>query len=372
MRKVDFIKPVLEIEDHLSDDPNYCKLKISPLERGYGMTIGNALRRVMLSSLPGAAVVAVSIEGVEHEFTGIPNIVEDVTEIILSIKNIVLTVNDDKNSRGDYGDDNAVYRLELIAEVPSLSDQRRKGIPEDKLEKTRVITAANINTSSTEIIRIVNSDQKIATIQAGGKLKMELFVRNGIGYVGANENKRFCREGNNRILNRLPIDSIFTPIKRCRYDVVKTRYEDNFDCDLLTFEVWTNGSIKPSNALSLAAHFLVEHFTVIEDLNVYIKEREFMQQKEEKVTNKKLDKKIEDLDLSVRSYNCLKRANINTVGELTQKTVEEMMKVRNLGKKSLKEVVEKLREIGLSLKNENGFSDGNYESPDSDAVNQDE
>ena len=185
---------------------------------------------------------------------------------------------------------------------------------------------------------------------------MEMFIRNGVGYVNADENKRFCKEGNNRIMGLLPIDSIFTPVVKCRYDVQKTRFEDNFDCDLLTLEVWTNGSIKATNALSMAAKFLDKHFSIIEDLNTLIKQSEAMTQREETVVNSKMDRKIEDLDLSVRSYNCLKRANINTVGELTQKTEEEMMKVRNLGRKSLKEVVQKLREIGLDLKNSTGSS----------------
>ncbi len=370
MRKLTFIQPKLQIEED-NNDPNYCKLKIHPLERGYGMTIGNALRRVMLSSLPGAAIVAVSIEGVEHEFAGVPYIYEDVTEIILNLKNVVLTINDDKNAKGDYGDENAIYRLELIEELPSINDQWKKGVPEDKLVYSKEITAEHISTTSSEIIRIVNPDQKICTLLAGGKIKMELFARNGVGYVSADENKRFCKEGSARVISRLPIDSIFTPIKRCRYDVAKLRYEDNFDCDELTFEVWTNGSIKPTNAVSLAAHFLVEHFQILEDLNVYIKERAYIMQKEEKVSNKKLDKKIEDLDLSVRSYNCLKRANINTVGELTQKTVEEMMKVRNLGRKSLKEVIEKLRDIGLSLKSDDGYADLT-EGEDKETIDNDE
>ena len=186
---------------------------------------------------------------------------------------------------------------------------------------------------------------------------MELFVRNGVGYVNADENKVFCKEGNNTIIGRLPIDSIFTPVVRCKYEVSKTRYGDNFDCDLLVIEVWTNGSIKATNALSLASKFLIEHFTVIQNLNTEIEQKKYMIETEEKVTDSKLDKKIEDLDLTVRSYNCLKRANINTVGELTQKSEEEMMKVRNLGRKSLKEVVQKLREIGLELKNSSTLFD---------------
>ena len=194
---------------------------------------------------------------------------------------------------------------------------------------------------------------------------MELFVRNGVGYVNADENKKFCKEGNNRVIGRLPIVSIFTPVVRCKYDVTKTRYGDNFDCDQLIVEVWTNGSIKATNALSLASKFLIEHFAVIQNLNMEIEQRKYMIETEEKVVDSKLDK---DLDLSVRSYNCLKRANINTVGELTQKTEEEMMKVRNLGRKSLKEVVQKLREIGLDLKNSTTlFDDEDSEFDDEDS-----
>ena len=357
MRKIKFIRPELKfINDSGLNDPNYCKITLSPLERGYGITIGNALRRVLLSSLPGAAIVAIEMEGVEHEFCGVPFVREDVTEIILNLKNIVFTINFDKNENAQYIDDEELCPLELSVELPSIEAQKKAGVKEENLEYTRVVKASDINLTSTEVIEIINGDQPIATLSAGGKLNMRLFIRNGVGYVNADENKYFCKEGNNRIIGRLPIDSIFTPITKCRYDVTKTRYEDNFDCDLLTMEVWTNGSIKATNALSMAAKFLDEHFSIIEDLNTLIKQSENMTQKQETVTNSKMDRKIEDLDLSVRSYNCLKRANINTVGELTQKTEEEMMKVRNLGRKSLKEVVQKLREIGFDLKNSTGAS----------------
>ncbi len=358
MRRIEFIKPELKInEDVQNVNDNYCKLKLSPLERGYGMTIGNSLRRVLLSSLPGAAIVAISIEGVEHEFCAIEGIREDVTEIILNLKKIVFTINASKNESGDYGDQDSVYRLELIAELPTIEEQRKKGASEDEIVYEKVIKASDINTDSTEEIVVINGEQEIATLAAGGKLKMELFVRNGVGYVNADENKRFCKEGNGYVIGRLPIDSIFTPVVRCKYEVTKTRYGDNFDCDQLVVEVWTNGSIKATNALSLASKFLIEHFSVIQNLNVEIEQKKYMIETEEKVIDSKLDKKIEDLDLSVRSYNCLKRANINTVGELTQKTEEEMMKVRNLGRKSLKEVVQKLREIGLDLKNSSTLFD---------------
>lgn len=358
MRRIEFIKPELKInEDVQNVSDNYCKLKLSPLERGYGMTIGNSLRRVLLSSLPGAAIVAISIEGVEHEFCAVDGIREDVTEIILNLKKIVFTINADKNETGDFGDQDTTYRLELMVELPTVEAQRRQGVSEENIVYERVVKASDINTASTEDIVVINGDQEIATLAAGGKLKMELFVRNGVGYVNADENKKFCKEGNGYVIGRLPIDSIFTPVVRCKYDVTKTRYGDNFDCDQLVVEVWTNGSIKATNALSLASKFLIEHFTVIQNLNVEIEQRKYMIETEEKVVDSKLDKKIEDLDLSVRSYNCLKRANINTVGELTQKTEEEMMKVRNLGRKSLKEVVQKLREIGLDLKNSSTLFD---------------
>lgn len=368
MRKVEFIKPTLNIvNDSNMQDPNYCKLEISPLERGYGLTIGNALRRVLLSSMPGAAAVAISIDGAEHEFCGVDGIKEDVTEIILNVKNVIFTINFDKASTGDFGDELQVLPLYLEEYLPTIEEQKKAGVKEEELQYSKVVTAGSINLSSTELVTVVNPDQPIATLAPGGRLAMELFIRTGVGYVSAEENKRFCKEGNSRIIGRLPVDSIFTPITRCKYDVVKTRYEDNFDCDLVTLEVWTNGSITATNALSLASKFLVEHFALIQDLNEFIKEREYMTQKEEKVTNSKLDRKIEDLDLSVRSYNCLKRANINTVGELTQKTEEEMMKVRNLGRKSLKEVVQKLRSEGLDLKNSSSF---NFDDDDDEEENE--
>ncbi|MCM1514302.1 MAG: DNA-directed RNA polymerase subunit alpha [Anaeroplasma bactoclasticum] len=368
MRRVEFIKPELKInEDVLESNDYYCKLKLSPLERGYGWTIGNSLRRVLLSSLPGAAIVAITIEGVEHEFCAVEGIREDVTEIILNLKKVVFTINASLNETGDFGDQDKTYRLELIESLPTIEEQRKNGVPEEELIYSKVVTAGDINTASTEDIKVINGEQEIATLSAGGKLKMELFVRNGVGYVNADENKKFCKEGNSRIINRLAIDSIFTPVIRCRYDVTKTRYGDNFDCDQLILEVWTNGSIKATNALSLASKFLIEHFEVIQNLNAEIEQRKYMIETEEKVVDSKLDKKIEDLDLSVRSYNCLKRANINTVGELTQKTEEEMMKVRNLGRKSLKEVVQKLREIGLDLKNSSTLFDDDDDLEDDES-----
>ena len=352
MRKIEFIKPNMELDEEFASDKKYLKIKISPLERGYGQTLGNSLRRVLLSSLPGSAAVAISIEGVAHEFSTVPGVLEDVTEIILNMKNVVFTIDHDKNEQGLYDDENTVYESVLVKENDTNEEME--------------VTAADINLNFTQVlpygenhiptVTVVNPEQIIATLAPKSKLTMTIRIRTGVGYVNADENKRYCKENNNRIIGLLPIDSIFTPVTKCRYTVEKTRYEDNFNCDLLTFEVWTNGSIEPTTAFSLAAKFLIEHFKVIENLNEFIKERDYIKQTVAPVANKKLDMKIEDLDLSVRSYNCLKRANINTVGELTQKTEEEMMKVRNLGRKSLKEVVEKLRANGLSLKPSEGMS----------------
>ncbi len=374
MRRVEFIKPELFINEEVQNvNDFYCKLRVSPLERGYGWTIGNSLRRVLLSSLPGAAIVAINIEGVEHEFCAVEGIREDVTEIILNLKKIVFTINAEKNETGDFGNQDETYRIELIKELPTIEEQRKKGVAEEDLQYSLVVKASDIDTTSTEDIRVINGDQEIATLSAGGKLKMEMFVRNGVGYVNADENKKFCKEGNSRIINRLPIDSIFTPVLRCKYEVTKTRYADNFDCDQLVLEVWTNGSMKATNALSLASKFLVEHFCVIQNLNTEIEQKKYMVESEEKVPDGKLDMKIEDLDLSVRAYNCLKRANIHTVGELTQKTEEEMMKVRNLGRKSLKQVVTKLREIGLDLKNSSTlFEDDDTDFEDDEPVVEDD
>ena len=375
MKRIEFIRPTLELvplEDGIIDN-YYCKLKVTPLERGYGMTLGNSLRRVLLSSLPGAAAVAVQIDGVSHEFCAVDGIREDVTEIILNIKNIIFTINADKNESGDYGDQDKTFEVRLSTNLPSIEAQVKAGVKEEDLVYSKVVTASMIDLTSTEDIKVVNGDQAICTLSAGASLNMVLLVRNGVGYVSATENKVFCKDVHSRANGFLPIDSIFTPVERCKYEVSKTRYLDNFDCDQLILEVWTDGSVTATNAVALAAKFLYEHFTVISNLNVLIQEKEYLVQQEEKSTNTKLDCKIEDLNLSVRSYNCLKRANINTVGELTQKTEEEMMKVRNLGRKSLKEVVQKLREIGLDLKNSTSlFDDDDEDFEDEDTSSDDE
>ncbi len=329
MRKFEFIKPQTIVEGNETE--GYGKFTIMPLERGYGITIGNALRRVLLSSMPGIAIVALEIEGVEHEFMAIDGIREDVTEIILNLKNIVLTVSEDQ----------------LFKPMPH--------DPQDLIELSiatngeQTITAGDLEISSE--YTIVNPQQVIATLEKNGQFKAKFFARRGIGYVGAEDNKVFCKDKNgNTIVSRIAIDAIYTPVTKVRYDVERTRVDENVDYEKLMLEVWTNKSITAANAASLASKFLMEHFNVVAGLNEIVVEQEYMYEREEKVSNKKLEKKIEELDLSVRSYNCLKRAGINTVGELAQKTEEEMMRVRNLGRKSLKEVVQKLREIGLDLR----------------------
>lgn len=341
MRKFEFIKPQTIVDNNNGD---YGKFTITPLERGYGITIGNALRRVLLSSMPGVAIVAIEIEGVEHEFMAIPGVLEDVTEIILNIKNVILSVDESELFKVMPQDNTDLYELSIVAEGPG------------------VITAGSLQHSSD--IKVVNPNAVIATLAEGAKFKGRFYARRGVGYVSADENKIFCKDKlGATIISRIAIDSIYTPITKCKYDVEKTRVGENVDYDKLILEVWTNDSIKAADAVSLASKFLIDHFNVVAAINEVIVEQNYMYEPEEKIANKKLEKKIEDLDLSVRSYNCLKRAGINTVGELTQKTEEEMMRVRNLGRKSLKEVIQKLREIGLHLKHS---YDGDYRNSDED------
>ena len=341
MRKFEFIKPQTIVD---VDTENYGKFTITPLDRGYGITIGNALRRVLLSSMPGVAIVAMEIEGVDHEFMGMPGVVEDVTEIILNLKNVIFSIDEEELFKPMSQKNDDLYVISIAKEGPG------------------VITAGDLNVSSE--LKVVNPEAVIATLVEGGKFQARFYARRGIGYVGAKENEIFCKDkAGNKNRSRIAIDSIYTPVTKCVYEVEKTRVEDNFDYDKLTIEVRTNNSIKPSNAISLASKFLIDHFSVISQLNSIISSQNYMYEPEEKIANKKLEKKIEELDLSVRSYNCLKRAGINTVGELTQKTSEEMMRVRNLGRKSLKEVIQKLHEIGLELRHS---FDGDYLDSDED------
>ncbi|MDU2962421.1 MAG: DNA-directed RNA polymerase subunit alpha [Clostridioides difficile] len=310
---IEIEKPKVDIVE-LSEDYRYGKFVIEPLERGYGITIGNALRRILLSSLPGVAVNAIKIDGVLHEFSTIPGVKEDVTEIILTLKELSATI-DDEGSR----------TLKIEAQGPCS------------------ITGADIICPPD--VEILSKDLAIATLDDNAKLNMEIFVDKGRGYVSAEENKT-----ENVPIGVLPVDSIYTPVEKVSYHVENTRVGQKTDYDKLVLEVWTNGSINPQEGISLAAKVLVEHLNLFIDLTEHVSSVEIMVEKEDDQKEKVLEMTIEELDLSVRSYNCLKRAGINTVEELANKSEDDMMKVRNLGKKSLEEVIQKLEELGLGLK----------------------
>ena len=295
---------------------NYAKFVCEPLERGYGITIGNSLRRILLSSLPGSAITSVKIDGVLHEFTTIPDVVEDVSDIILNLKMVRLKL--DKNEE-------KVLRINV------------KG-PAD-------VKAGDIVTDGT--VEVLNPDLHIATVAEGGHLVMEMTAEMGRGYNSAEKNKK-----PDQALNVLPIDSIFTPVKKVNYSVESTRVGQMIDYDKLVIDVWTDGSLKPYEALSLAAKVMTEHLELFIDLSETAKNTQIMVEKEESKKEKVLEMSIEDLELSVRSFNCLKRAGISTVEDLTSKTISDMMKVRNLGKKSLDEVTNKLHALGLDFMTE--------------------
>ncbi len=332
MRKFEFIKPQIINETEASDNNNYAKFTITPLERGYGLTVGNALRRVLLSSMPGVAFVATSIEGVAHEFMALDGVREDVTGIVLNLKNVIFKIDDELLFKPMPKAKEEIYELSVYKEGPC------------------TVTAGDLVDES-NLLTIVNPEQVICTLEKGGKFKARFYAKRGIGFVTSNENKIYCKDENdNTYIDRIPIDSIYTPVTKVNYEVEKTRVEDDVTYDKLTLEVWTNNGIKPVDAVSLAAKFMVEHFSIISEINQVIAQDNFMYEQEEKVVKKEYETKIEELDLSVRSYNCLKRAGINTIGDLIQKNEEEMMKVRNLGRKSLKEVIQKLHERNLDLK----------------------
>ena len=309
---IEIEKPRIECIDS-SPDLTFGKFVIEPLERGYGITLGNSLRRVLLSSLPGVAVNSVKINTVLHEFSTIPGVVEDVTEIILNIKEI---------------------SAKMYCEGP-------KTVYID-VERDGPVTAADIKSDAD--IEILNPDLHIATLNGEGKLYMELVLDKGRGYVSAEKNKYPGQQ-----IGVLPVDSIYTPVKKVNYTVENTRVGQNTEFDKLTLEVWTNGSIKPGEAISLGARVMSEHLSLFIDLSDQSRHTEIMVEKEETKKEKVLEMTIEELDLSVRSYNCLKRAGINTVEDLTNKTEDDMMKVRNLGRKSLEEVLQKLQLLGLQL-----------------------
>ena len=310
---IEMEKPKIEIVE-ISEDNMYGKFVVEPLERGYGTTLGNSMRRIMLSSLPGAAVTSVHIEGILHEFDNIEGVKEDITEIILNIKDLSIRV---------YGNEPKTLRIETEGEG--------------------VITAGDIIADAD--VEILNPEMHIATLAAGARLNMEMNVLQGRGYVASENNKTPSMP-----IGVIPVDSIFTPVKKVSYNVGNTRVGQMTDYDKLTMEVYTDGSIKPEEALSLSAKVMTEHLNLFINLTEHVGDVEIMVQKEDDEKEKVMEMTIEELDLSVRSYNCLKRAGINTVEELTLKNEEDMMKVRNLGKKSLEEVQKKLEALGLGLK----------------------
>ncbi len=309
----DFERPNIEVAE-ISEDKKYGRFVVEPLERGYGITLGNSLRRIMLSSLPGAAVSQVKIDGVLHEFSSIPGVKEDVTEIIMNIKSLAI-----KNS----------------------SDTNEPKTAYIDFEGEGVVRASDIQVDSD--VEIMNPDQVIATL-SGGKLYMELTITKGRGYISADKNKSAELP-----IGVIAVDSIYTPVERVNVTVENTRVGQITDFDKLTLDVYTNGTLVPDEAVSLAAKVLSEHLNLFIDLSENAKTAEVMVEKEDDEKEKVLEMSIDELELSVRSYNCLKRAGINTVQELTNKTPEDMMKVRNLGRKSLEEVLAKLKELGLQL-----------------------
>ncbi len=314
---IEMEKPNIECVD-LSEDGRYGKFVVSPLERGYGTTLGNSLRRILLSSLPGAAATAIKINGVQHEFSTIPGVTEDVTEIILNIKKLALKL---------HGEDSTKT---VVIEA--------KGACE--------ITANDIKRD--DDVEIFNPDLHIATLNEDADLYMEINLSKGRGYVSADRNK----QGAQSVIGMIPVDSIYTPVTKVNYTVENVRVGQYTDREQLSVEVWTNGTIRPDESVSLAAKIMNDLLSLFIDLSEEAKTAEVIVEKEESKKEKVLEMTIEELDLSVRSYNCLKRAGINTVEDLINKTEEDMMKVRNLGRKSLEEVINKLNSLGLYLKKE--------------------
>ena len=314
---LNFEKPMYKITDYIEGN-NFGKFELEPLERGFGTTLGNALRRVMLSSMPGSAIVAFKVDGVMHEFQTIEGIVEDVTTIVLNLKSIVIKNNTDE-----------IQKLTL------------------SVNEEKTVTAGDIITSGD--VEIINPDQVICTISKGGKLEMELLVANGRGYVPSNENKSFVE---NQKIGFIPIDALYSPIERVSYDVDSARVGQDASYDKLIMNVQTNGSIKPEEAMALAAKIIIEHLNIVTNLSEIADMTGIMNAKQEDSKMKKLETSIDDLDFSVRAYNCLKRAGVNTLGDLTEKSELEMMKIRNLGKKSLKEVMDKIKDMGLKFREE--------------------
>ncbi|MDD6466967.1 MAG: DNA-directed RNA polymerase subunit alpha [Erysipelotrichaceae bacterium] len=313
-----FERANFEVKEYVESE-HYGKFVMEPLERGFGTTIGNALRRVLLSSLPGGAVYSIKIDKVFHEFTAIPGVVEDVTAIILNIKNLIIKIDTDDT-----------YTLKIAAKGPG------------------VVTAGDIECPTD--VEILNKDLVIATLAEGGVLEIEMKAQNGRGYVSADTNKALY-QGSSQGIGTIYTDSIYTPVRKISYAAEPTRVGQDAKYDRLVFEIWTDGSITPQESLALGAKILIDHLDILTTVHDAVNDGDsWIKDPGHETTNKGLVMMIEDLDLSVRSYNCLKRAGIQTVEELVQKTEDEMMRVRNLGKKSLKEVKDKLTELGLGFK----------------------
>ena len=313
-----FERAHFKVKEYVESD-NYGKFVIEPLERGFGTTMGNALRRVLISSLPGGAVYSIKIEGVYHEFTAIPGVHEDVTSIILNLKSLVMSISDDES-----------HTLRIS----------KRG--------QQVITAGDLECPPE--VEIINKDLVIVNLEHDGVLEMEIKVRNGRGYAMADANKALY-QGSSQGIGTIYTDSLYTPVERVSYNVEPTRVGQDAKYDRLTLDIWTDGSINPQTAIALGSKILIDHFELLTNISALVAQMDpVLKEDTTDPSNKGLVMMIEDLDLSVRSYNCLKRASIQTVDELTQKTEDELMRVRNLGKKSLKEVKDKVYELGLSFK----------------------
>ena len=316
---IKFEKPEYIVKEYIESE-SYGKFEIEPLERGFGTTLGNALRRVMLSSLPGDAITSVKIDGVAHEFQKIDGVIEDVTAIVLNLKSVVI-----KNHSDDYS-----YILRIHA------------------EKEGEVLAGDIECDPD--VEILNPEQLICTLAEGASINMEMTIGSGRGYNRAEENKAIYGEGSKE--GTIFIDSLFSPIERINYEVENARVGQDNTYDKLILYVWTNGSITPEESIALASRILIEHFNILADLNEIADETGLMSSKAEDPNQKALETSIDDLDLSVRAYNCLKRAGILTLHDLVDKSENEMMKIRNLGKKSLKEVIDKVKSMGLNFRDD--------------------
>ena len=314
---IKFEKPQYKVTEY-DETSNYGKFELEPLEKGFGLTLGNALRRVMLSSLPGSAITSVNIDGVDHEFQTITGIYEDVTTIVLNLKNVVI-----KN----YTEEEQVLTLNAT--------------------KEGIVTAGDIECPAD--VEIINKDQVICTIVKGGKINMEITVGNGRGYVRAEANKKLLKKAK---IGTIAMDSNYSPIDRVNYEVEEARVGQSTNYDKLIVEIWTNGAMKAEEAIALASRILIEHLNILTDLNEIADVTGIMAEKEEDPKVKALETSIDDMEFSVRAYNCLKRSGINTMQDLVNRKESDMMKIRNLGKKSLKEVLDKVKAMGLSFKND--------------------